>query len=608
MRLTIPRSIKRIGQMTIIIFILNFIFSQEYKIQFATIPTGQGLSTGDSVGILNSIGGLLSQESSSDSFTVSEGFLKTSQNIFSEPPLISNFNLPNIIDKSSGSINVDATLFDLNGINKAELYLQIGGTSNELILPMFEELEGQYQIIIPDSLIGIENFRARVIAVDNMENISSSEYKTVEIKFSSGEMTMAHENSSYPEGIDEGGWRLISWPGVPQDLSLAESELKEGHIFYQYNPLSEEFVIPDIIEIGNAYWFKHKYNEPVVFKEDTSSALPLENYTISLKQGWNMIGSPFLFSVPFEKDSRVGDLFTFGNQDKDGWSSAQYIFEPWRGYAVYATDTAKITLFPFGEIENSAERIIASDEWILNLRLDSDSYFNYSTTVGRKVQASNTRDSYDTPKLVDLNNNLSIATNLYGLKTYSYIKDIRSTEDFNGVWDLRIEPKSDESLILFSSLFEGPAPKGLHVYIVDIQKRTIEDDFLSSSIEIQHKTSLSYDFKLVAGDLNYVIQKSKEILENIPEEYALSQNYPNPFNPTTKMNYQLPKRSRVIISIYNIVGQEVRTLLNEDQEYGVHSITWNGVDQYGKSMATGVYFARLSTGSFSQTKKMLLLK
>ena len=131
---------------------------------------------------------------------------------------------------------------------------------------------------------------------------------------------------------------------------------------------------------------------------------------------------------------------------------------------------------------------------------------------------------------------------------------------------------------------------------------------MSSSIEIQHKTSLSYDFKLVAGDLDYVIQKSKEILENIPEEYALSQNYPNPFNPTTKMNYQLPKRSRVIISIYNIVGQEVRTLLNEDQDYGVHSITWNGVDQYGKSMATGVYFARLSTGSFSQTKKMLLLK
>ena len=591
-----------------ILYSINILCSQDYKIQFATIPTGQGLATGDSFGVLNSIGGLLSQESISDSFIVGEGFLKTSQNVFSEPPLISNFNFPNLINKSSGSINVDATLFDLNGINKAELYLQVGGTANELILTMVEGLEGKYQITIPDSLIGVENFRARVIAVDNMENISSSEYKTVGVKFIGGEMTMAHGNSSYPEGIDKGGWRLISWPGVPQDLSLAKSKLKEGHIFYQYNPLSEEYIIPGIIEIGSAYWFKHKYDEPVVFEEDTSSSLPLENYKISLKQGWNMIGSPFSFSVPFEKDSTVGDLFTFGNQDKDGWSSSQNTLESWRGYAVYATDTAKITLLPFGEIENSAERIIATDEWVLNLRLDSESYFNYSTTVGRKNHASNTLDSYDTPRLIDLNNNLSIVTNLDGLKTNSYIRDIRSTEDFNGVWDLRLESESDENVILLSGLFEGPTSKDLHVSIVDIQKRAIEYDFPGSSIEIQHKTSLSYDFKLVAGDLDYVIQKSENILENIPEEYALSQNYPNPFNPITKMNYQLPKRSRVIISIYNVVGQEVRTLLNEDQDYGVHSITWNGVDQYGKAMATGVYFARMSTGSFSQTKKMLLLK
>jgi hypothetical protein len=356
------------------------------------------------------------------------------------------------------------------------------------------------------------------------------------------------------------------------------------------------------------YWFKHNYKDAVIFDEDTSTSIPLENFVVNLKQGWNIIGSPFSFSVPFEKDSTVGDLLTFGNQDKDGWSNSQNTFEPWRGYVVYASDTAKITLFPFGEIENSAERIIASDEWILNLRLESDSYFNYSTTVGRKNYASNTLDSYDTPRLVDLNNNLSIVTNLDGLKTYSYIKDIRSTGDFNGVWDLRIESQSDENLILFSGLFEWPTSKDLHVSIVDIQKREIEYDFPGSSIEIQHKTSLSYDLKLVAGDLDYVIQKSEDILENIPKEYALSQNYPNPFNPITKMNYQLPKRSRVIISIYNIIGQEVRTLLNEDQDYGVHSITWNGVDQYGKAMATGVYFARMSTGGFSQTKKMLLLK
>ena len=593
----------------IALFILiSTLFAQEFKLQFSFIPTGQGLAIGDSNKVLNSIGGSLSQESSSDSFKVEDGFLKSSQNIFSEPPEISMYNFPSIINKNSEYVQVEAALFDLNGIKSVNLHLQLGGENNEIIIPMTENENNIFQTIIHDTLINFTNFRARVSAEDNLGFVSNSLFKTGSINFSNNEMTMSQKNSNYPSGIQNGSWRLISWPGIPSDLSLAESNLNEGHVFYKYDPLLNEYLIPKSIELGMGYWFKHNYKDAVIFDEDTSTSIPLENFVVNLKQGWNIIGSPFSFSVPFEKDSTVGDLLTFGNQDKDGWSNSQNTFEPWRGYVVYAYDTAKITLFPFGEIENSAERIIASDEWILNLRLESDSYFNYSTAVGRKNYASNTLDSYDTPRLVDLNNNLSIVTNLDGLKTYSYIKDIRSTGDFNGVWDLRIESQSDENLILFSGLFEWPTSKDLHVSIVDIQKREIEYDFPGSSIEIQHKTSLSYDLKLVAGDLDYVIQKSEDILENIPKEYALSQNYPNPFNPITKMNYQLPKRSRVIISIYNIIGQEVRTLLNEDQDYGVHSITWNGVDQYGKAMATGVYFARMSTGSFSQTKKMLLLK
>ena len=74
------------------------------------------------------------------------------------------------------------------------------------------------------------------------------------------------------------------------------------------------------------------------------------------------------------------------------------------------------------------------------------------------------------------------------------------------------------------------------------------------------------------------------------------------------MDYTLPKRSRVIISIYNVLGQEIVTLVNEEQSYGYHSIAWNGTDQMGRAMASGVYFTRMVSETFSQTKKMLLLK
>ena len=155
---------------------------------------------------------------------------------------------------------------------------------------------------------------------------------------------------------------------------------------------------------------------------------------------------------------------------------------------------------------------------------------------------------------------------------------------------------------------KGSIPEGLRIAIVDIQERKISHEILNQGLAIKKDPNLAYDLKLVAGDIEYVAKMTEEILNNIPSAYSLSQNYPNPFNPITKMNYTLPKRSKIIISIYNVLGQEVTTLLNKEQNYGYHTVTWNGADHSGRQMASGVYFARMNTNSFTQTKKMLLLK
>ena len=101
---------------------------------------------------------------------------------------------------------------------------------------------------------------------------------------------------------------------------------------------------------------------------------------------------------------------------------------------------------------------------------------------------------------------------------------------------------------------------------------------------------------------------SQEILSSIPEEFSLGQNYPNPFNPITQMEYSLPHSSKVVISIYNVLGQEIKTLVNKEQDYGYHSVSWDGTDRLGKSVASGVYFTQMRSDGFSQSKKMLLLK
>ena len=93
-----------------------------------------------------------------------------------------------------------------------------------------------------------------------------------------------------------------------------------------------------------------------------------------------------------------------------------------------------------------------------------------------------------------------------------------------------------------------------------------------------------------------------------PLTFTLQQNYPNPFNPSTQIQYSIPVQSNVKIVIYNILGREVKTLINEERPSGVYTITWNGTDNFGGQVASGVYFYRIAAGTFVQIKKMMLLK
>ena len=96
--------------------------------------------------------------------------------------------------------------------------------------------------------------------------------------------------------------------------------------------------------------------------------------------------------------------------------------------------------------------------------------------------------------------------------------------------------------------------------------------------------------------------------ETLPALFTLSQNYPNPFNPVTTIEYSLSQRCHVTIEVFNLLGQKVRTLIDREESASSYTITWNGTDAGGKSVATGVYLYRFQAGDNIETKKMLLLK
>ncbi|HQV32547.1 MAG TPA: FlgD immunoglobulin-like domain containing protein, partial [Calditrichia bacterium] len=95
---------------------------------------------------------------------------------------------------------------------------------------------------------------------------------------------------------------------------------------------------------------------------------------------------------------------------------------------------------------------------------------------------------------------------------------------------------------------------------------------------------------------------------SIPQDFAVSQNYPNPFNPTTTIAYQLPRASDVTLVIYNVLGQQVRSLVNARVEAGRFEVVWDGLNDAGSRVASGIYLYRFEAADFHQIHKMILLK
>jgi hypothetical protein len=118
-----------------------------------------------------------------------------------------------------------------------------------------------------------------------------------------------------------------------------------------------------------------------------------------------------------------------------------------------------------------------------------------------------------------------------------------------------------------------------------------------------------YKYGYRNGDLGV-----NQVSRMTPTSFALQQNYPNPFNPTTTIRFDVQRRSVVDVSVYNLLGQKVSTLVNDDLTPGTYATTWNATDSYGKSVSSGVYFVRMTArssdghGQFSALQKLLLMK
>jgi len=179
-------------------------------------------------------------------------------------------------------------------------------------------------------------------------------------------------------------------------------------------------------------------------------------------------------------------------------------------------------------------------------------------------------------------------------------------------WKTRPSPAGYDVIVTIEQTTHTPNPS-FFTMPVDFRLSTATWD---TTVVLFHTHSgQQFTINVSHNPTNAALDPDHWILREIPEselplplKVELDQNYPNPFNAGTSIVFRLPNRANVTLKIYTVLGQEVATLVNERQEAGFHKVSWNGANDQGRPLPTGVYFCRLSANTHQLTKKIVVLR
>jgi hypothetical protein len=208
--------------------------------------------------------------------------------------------------------------------------------------------------------------------------------------------------------------------------------------------------------------------------------------------------------------------------------------------------------------------------------------------------------------------------NYWNTQIYDISHHLNGIEDFiaalyytdcNGNWALGVGVDNfvikvaDPDETIFINPMSGWIDAGEELSI-DIKISNDNQNFNDTELQLEAA------FESLSIPLYFGASLGNESYTNLinPSQFQLKQNYPNPFNPNTQIGYTLPREEYVTLLIFDILGREVITLVDEMKSPGYLSVNWNGLDNLGNHCGAGMYFYHLTAGNFSQTKKMVLLK
>jgi hypothetical protein len=376
------------------------------------------------------------------------------------------------------------------------------------------------------------------------------------------------------------GWNMVSVSGTPSDANYAKTHLfpEATSAAYAYGT---GYITVATLANGPGYWMKFTGGARV----GSVAATWLANTVVSVQDKWNMVGSVSGFALTSAITPGGGTAVVSPYYAYHGGYSVTTALTPGEGFWVKVNGAGTLSLTASAmapKQQPTASDIGLGDMNTVTIR---DAAGRTQTLYFGDAGMLKTDASYfempPAPPAGGFDARFSVSGRM--VETYP------STSD-KGV-DLPIAIQSAAYPVTISWTLNGSA-EGRKFEVVAGAKST--DMTGAGSKVISDASVKTVVIRMTAG--------------TTPKEFALSQNYPNPFNPSTRFRVDVAKLSQVEVSVFDVLGRKVATLLNGEKAEGSYTMEWNGLDAQGLSVPTGMYLIRLTAGEFTASQKVMLMK
>lgn len=365
--------------------------------------------------------------------------------------------------------------------------------------------------------------------------------------------------------------------------------------------------IQSMFNPGNAFWLiTHggtQYDVDSGLSVNTAAPYPIQLPARDYAQ----ISNPFPFPVSWGaiRTPGVKGLYHFNGVGYDLDTSAGALLQPWDGYFVKNENPSPATLnvSPVEVPSTPVANTTGQTPFAVRLSLTAGELADANNYLGFHPNATDGYDDLDYPKPpMPPGGGVYLAILQDGMEC---MISSQTPTEIGKQWDVLVRSNDGPQASRILVELHGEMPAGLHVYLYDIREdRVVLCDGGLAALDVgQTERRL----KAIVGTPAY----ARGMLGDIPLEpieFTLRQNYPNPFNPQTTIRYQVAKRSHVRLEIFNILGQRIVVLVDEEHRTGFHSIVWNGRNGESSAVGSGVYLYRMMAGDFVDTKKLMLVR